>query len=147
MNQRVFVLTSISMFALALLASPMNAKADNAPHAMNHHKHMACKGMHDKMSANHAMNGADEAYMQANMRMHREMNVPMTGNADVDFVRGMIPHHQGAIDMAQIELEYGRDPQIRQMAHDIIDVQQKEINWMQAWLDTKNAEPPNPRRR
>ena len=58
-----------------------------------------------------------------------------TGDADSDFVLHMIPNHQGAIDMARVELQYGRDPQIRKLAEKIIADQQKEISKMQEWLD------------
>ncbi len=66
-------------------------------------------------------------------RMHKDMAIPYTGNADRDFVAGMIPHHQGAVDMARVELKYGTDPELRKMAQDIIDSQTKEIAFMKAW--------------
>ena len=68
------------------------------------------------------------------MTMHEGMAIKYTGDADVDFVRGMIPHHQGAVDMAKIELEYGKDPDNRKLAEEIIASQEKEIAVMQAWL-------------
>jgi uncharacterized protein (DUF305 family) len=60
--------------------------------------------------------------------------VKPTGKPDEDFVRMMIPHHQGAVDMAKVELEYGTDPELRQLASDIVAAQDKEIAQMKAWL-------------
>ena len=74
------------------------------------------------------------AFRAANERMHRDMDIPFSGNADVDFVRGMIPHHQGAIDMAKVVLEHGKDEQTRKWAADIIREQEREIGEMRAWL-------------
>jgi len=60
-------------------------------------------------------------------RMHDDMHVPFTGDADRDFARMMIPHHQGAIDMALLELGYGKDARLRRLAQEIIVTQQQEI--------------------
>lgn len=60
-------------------------------------------------------------------RMDRGMMVPPSGDPDRDFAAMMIPHHQGAIDMATIELRYGRDPVLRRLAQGIVIEQQQEI--------------------
>jgi hypothetical protein len=60
-------------------------------------------------------------------RMHAGMQVPFTGDADRDFARMMIPHHQGAIDMALVELRYGKDQRLKRLAQEIIVAQQQEI--------------------
>ena len=51
--------------------------------------------------------------------MHHGMMVNLTGNSDIDFVRSMIPHHQGAIDMAKVELQYGKNAEIKKLAQNI----------------------------
>jgi uncharacterized protein (DUF305 family) len=84
--------------------------------------------------AGSAAGTADPAMMQSMQKMHQDMmSTPLTGDADRDFVAMMIPHHQGAIDMAQTELQYGKDPMLRQMASEIITAQEKEIHEMQQW--------------
>jgi uncharacterized protein (DUF305 family) len=61
-------------------------------------------------------------------------SVDSSGNSDVDFVRLMLPHHEAAIDMAKTQLLYGKDPQMRRLAQEIITDQQSEIELMQLWL-------------
>jgi len=79
--------------------------------------------------------------MNASMeRMDRQMvSAPMNGDVDHDFAAMMIPHHQGAIDMAKAELIYGKDPVMRRLAQEILVDQQSEIDAMQLWL-RKTAE-------
>lgn len=69
--------------------------------------------------------------------MMHNMNQPKTGNADADFIRGMIPHHQGAVDMAQQVLRESHDPEVQTFAKNIIEAQNTEIAWMRAWLAKK----------
>src|SRR5438874_412401 len=66
----------------------------------------------------------------ATAQMHGAMQVPFTGDADRDFARMMIPHHQGAIDMALVELRYGKDERLKRLAQEIIVTQQQEIDVM-----------------
>ncbi|MBM3492688.1 MAG: DUF305 domain-containing protein [Alphaproteobacteria bacterium] len=73
------------------------------------------------------------AFKEVATRMHRDMDIAYTGDADRDFVAGMIPHHQGAIEMAQVLLRHGKEPEIRMLAQEIVGAQEKEIAWMKAW--------------
>lgn len=73
-------------------------------------------------------------------KMHEAMSgVPVSGDADIDFVVGMIPHHQGAIDMAKVLLEKGNDPEIRALAEGIIKAQESEIHMMKKWLELNQS--------
>jgi uncharacterized protein (DUF305 family) len=79
-------------------------------------------------------NAASQGYMAAHGKMMAEMQkMKPSGDTDKDFVMMMIPHHQGAIDMAKVELEYGTDEKLKAMAQKMIEDQQKEIEEMKAW--------------
>lgn len=94
-------------------------------------------GEHDTHAAQAtgvAASEATKAYEAANMRMHKDMAIAFTGDPDVDFVLGMMPHHQGAIDAAKVVLRYGKDPETRKLAEEIIKAQETEIAQMKAWL-------------
>ena len=74
------------------------------------------------------------AFKAADERMMNDMQgAAYTGNADDDFVSHMIPHHQGAVDMAQVEAKYGKDPQLKRLAQNIITSQRREIEFMKQW--------------
>lgn len=77
---------------------------------------------------------SSQAFHAANMKMHSAMDITFTGKADVDFVKGMIPHHAGAIDMAKVEIAFGKDPELKKLAEAIIKAQETEIAQMQEWL-------------
>lgn len=125
---------AISALAIAVLVATM------AVHATAQTKAPAA---HDHSNTTHATPAARDtpatkAFKAANHKMHAEMNIPFTGNADIDFVKGMIPHHKGAVEMAKIVLEHGRDPALKKLAADIIKARDDEIAFMSAWL-AKNA--------
>jgi uncharacterized protein (DUF305 family) len=87
------------------------------------------------MATKPATSPADRAFAASMKTMMTSMNVKPTGKPDEDFALMMIPHHQGAIDMAKVELQYGTDPELRQLATDIVAAQDKEIAQMKAWLE------------
>jgi uncharacterized protein (DUF305 family) len=89
-----------------------------------------------------AVSAQSASYMTEAMDMQKQMMTNMTmkpsGNPDKDFVMMMIPHHQGAINMAQLELKYGKDPELKALAESIIRAQDKEISQMKTWQKKMN---------
>jgi len=82
-----------------------------------------------------AQAGSFDALMARAMeRMHKDMAIASSGDPDRDFAAMMIPHHQGAVDMAKVELQFGRNPVLRRLAQGIIVEQLQEIEVMQREL-------------
>ncbi|WP_424138110.1 CopM family metallochaperone [Roseomonas chloroacetimidivorans] len=87
-----------------------------------------------------AHQGAAAGYHAAMEKMNRDMAAETpSGNADRDFASMMAKHHQAAIDMARVELEHGRDAEMRRTAQEIIEKQQKEIADLRAWMSRHPA--------
>lgn len=74
------------------------------------------------------------AYRAVLAHSHIGLEIPFTGNADQDFVGNMVPHQEAAIDLAEVELKYGRNPEIRRIARRIVRENRRENNAMNAWL-------------
>ena len=77
---------------------------------------------------------SSQAFNGITARMRQDMAITFTGNADIDFVKGMIPLHQGAVDMAKTVLAFGKDPEVKKVAEGIINAQEAEITSMKEWL-------------
>lgn len=76
---------------------------------------------------------ATRAYMDAALRMHRDMAVAYGNDADRDFAATLEAHHKGAVEIAQVELQYGTDPGMRRLAEAVLESRQKELALIEAW--------------
>lgn len=126
-----------SLLACLILAAASFAYAQSSTPGSHgaHHQAAPAAGAHSAHDQPDGDNSpSSQAFREANARMHAAMDIKMTGDADLDFVRGMIAHHQGAVDMAKILLSYGKNKEMRRLAESIIADQEREIAQMQAWL-------------
>ncbi|HEV7284705.1 MAG TPA: DUF305 domain-containing protein [Kaistia sp.] len=120
-------LAAAAVLTLAILPAYAEETMD---HGQMDHGAMSSEKPGDSASTK-AFRAADKAMMEG-------MAIDYSGNADVDFIRAMIPHHEGAVAMAEIELKYGKDPEARKLAEAVIRAQKEEIAFMKDWL-AKNS--------
>src|ERR1700712_3986236 len=109
-------------------------KANRLLTVLSIHVGIVLSGMALDASAQQANAMASGQMSMSAAKMMKNMSAPgYTGDTDADFVAHMIPHHQGAVDQAEVELKYGDDPQMRALARNIIKAQKEEIAFMKRW--------------
>ncbi len=129
----------IAATALGFAAGALVAAAIFAPHlGRARAAEVAAHGHAPAASAGDTFQGFMDEAMD---RMHAGMAIATSGDPDVDFARMMIPHHQGAVDMALVELRFGRDERLRRLAQEIIVEQRQEIEVMRTALRDRAPAP------
>ena len=129
-NTILVALAVAALPALAIAQGGHSGHGSHTPASGGHGGH----GSHAAAPASQADTPATKAYREANAKMHKEMDIRFTNDADADFIRAMIPHHQGAIDMAKVVLQHGKDEQTKKLAADVIREQEREIAELREWL-------------
>lgn len=150
-------LSWVVALALGITACTKNDTSQTATAASSSHATSTHASMTQAQSMHHMASAVDTqsqmqsqtqpphimAYMDIMNKMHQAMSAGVQAkNADVGFAKGMIPHHEGAIAMAKVELQYGKDAEMKALAQKIVDAQQSEISVMQNWLDKNEASQP-----
>ena len=117
----------MTFITLSAVAISNYAQANEQPHQAH---------MNMSMSTDSAM---QQELMQGMTQMNQDMMAAAQyKDPDVAFAAGMLPHHIGAVKMAEVELKYGKDPEMRKLAENIINAQKAEIEQMQKWLKVHN---------
>ena len=111
---------TLALTAVALLGTAGVAVTQQQQHGTSHGGHAAA-------------NPSGKAFMDVHQKMMQDMQMQPSGDADRDFAAMMIPHHQGAIDMAKVQLQYGKDPELRKLAEEIVRAQEAEIAFLKQW--------------
>ena len=122
-------------FALTVAVALSACSTEKPPYQFTVNESGSTDAIHGSnvQHANDAIHGANPAHDKTSMVM------PSTGDPDTDFLRGMIPHHEGAVEMARAVIANGSDPKVRAMAEEVIRTQQAEITKMQTWLAERQA--------
>lgn len=94
----------------------------------------AIAGQHAADAHSGMNHGAAASGSDANAAAKMTMDLESSGDPDIDFARGMIVHHRGAVEMSRILLDTGDDPEMRALASEIIDAQEAEIALIEEWL-------------
>lgn len=123
-------------FAASALTGQATVYAQSAPMAGGHMPAASApNGNNPAMEMHKSMDMKSMGMHKSMDDMHKKMAaMPMTGNPDIDFAMMMVAHHQGAIAMAQAEIDAGKDPAMIKAAKNIIAAQRKEIAQFEAWL-------------
>ena len=129
------LLTVLSIHVgIVLSGMALDASAQQANAMASGQMSMSAAKVETPAQAGGPLPASTQAFKNNAAKMMKNMSAPgYTGDTDADFVAHMIPHHQGAVDQAEVELKYGDDPQMRALAKNIIKAQKKEIAFMKRW--------------
>ncbi|QQO16804.1 DUF305 domain-containing protein [Bradyrhizobium diazoefficiens] len=146
MSNRVLILVAAVAAALGCgaAAQQMPMAADSLPKECrmaahgsepNQSMHSMTRSMSQKGQPTAKLGEAQKGYLEAMMKMRAPTQMGIMANdPDVGFICGMIPHHQGAVDMAEVVLKTGHNAEAKRFAEQVIKEQGQQISWMKEWL-------------